>query len=1310
MEHNIEQNLSLYEDKLQFYLVYSPNDSQLSPHMQFAREKLEENVKASNINEVTPGNCVGLSGNFTKKHIVVFDEFEGECFEAIRQTQALVLGPRCVISCMMDNVVLPYIDSPMYNLAMRDLILCLSSFDVQEKRRLKQLIGYMGGRCIDQLAGTVTHLVTESVRTRKYEIAVMQNMKIMKAAWIDEVWKENLSENILATDKTFDEYQLPIFYKLRVTTTGLTRREKKEVEDLVKQEGGNYFGEFSSGNIDVVIAKKNATETAKLKAALNQKKDCLCIEWITDSVKKGGALPIEDYRIDLQAKKHTSTPEKAYANSPRFENTQASNMDVSNIPFASTINDTAMSNLSIVSDLGMASRKRKSNDAANENKDLSYKAAYGKLDVKEAKRAGNFLDGCSVFMCGFSSEEKEKINKILNAGGATRFDTINSNVSHILIGSPSKKDITMLQAVPSDAALVKLDWLLESIAQKTAVDSDRFIYHLNVGKSNAVADEQATAPSPATKRNILLMSQTSKLSTPKRLDFDGDASTAKDQSTHNESTLKSQDQRNKRAQAEDDLIDQYLKAPAPAQTLAPAKEPVAGPSKTTNDVFKVPAQPTANEESRFTDFESESEFSVTMNNQVTFLANLKVYIKGFDIESHESLVEDCRIAGAEVIEDDNYKGTVDFLILPVDAITMNGINVKAKRIVNHNWLINAKRLHQVSETVNSVADPSLEIPYFYEPIFFPEDKLPLMNMNIVFSLYSSDERSFLFQLAQLMGAEVQESFIRASKPLLICPEARSAKYQAAIRWRQPVVNKNWLLDCYKSKKRMALRNYLVGDSIAPVDDIDDDEEVLCSQSIMLPDSRDSSKNTPAIPNRRVEQLRGGSKPSNTAPDSPIIPQFNPEVLNELDTPTRNSILQRFKELDEETPQTKRRRYEQAGIKTPECATTPYWMEYKRQQLEERRTRHAPTQEQIEQIKKRTPWSEVKRSLWKEALGDEYESPSQCYNSNIQPDVSHVNDSVVSRPTGRVLNYDQPGTSGETEADEHIQALADFISKGKQGNDQQQQQYADVPNTATFESEMMNTEQHEVIGWRDPSEVIEDTPKRNARPKSVPCFSISCTSDDLKNKLLKQIQALKGKVCGNLMKYDSACTHFVCEKPSRSEKMLSCVAAGKWVLGLSYIEKSYEANKFLDEEEFEWGNPKAKNLPHIEGANDLSIAQAAHRWRKKLQPIIIPSAKGIFKDFRVILKAAKHESMRTLIEAGRGQIIDVNPDLPLDKQMTLLVDATHILCQQNYAKFTPNEIKALDEANVHRVNVNYLQACITNETTPDVKQFSFKSKV
>lgn len=221
------------------------------------------------------------------------------------------------------------------------------------------------------------------------------NMNIMKASWIADVWDESSAENLLATSQRFESHKVPAFYKLRVTTTGLQRKEKKEVEEMVIAGGGTYYGEFSSSLIDVVIAKKDATETQKLKAAINQKKDCLCVEWIRDSAKQNVALPLDSYRINLQAKKLTSTPEKR-ANVSNFNNTQATGIDISNIHLAGTINETAMSNLSICSDSGANNRKRKSNDAGIENKDLSYKIAFDKLNIQEAKRAGTFLDGCNV--------------------------------------------------------------------------------------------------------------------------------------------------------------------------------------------------------------------------------------------------------------------------------------------------------------------------------------------------------------------------------------------------------------------------------------------------------------------------------------------------------------------------------------------------------------------------------------------------------------------------------------------------------------------------------------------------------------------------------------------------------------------------------------------------------------------------------------------------------------------------------------------------------------------------------------------------
>lgn len=118
-------------------------------------------------------------------------------------------------------------------------------------------------------------------------------------------------------------------------------------------------------------------------------------------------------------------------------------------------------------------------------------------------------------------------------------------------------------------------------------------------------------------------------------------------------------------------------------------------------------------------------------------------------------------------------------------------------------------------------------------------------MIIVFSTYAGDERSFLSQLAAIMGAEVQDSYRKANRPLLICPTNANAKYEAAIKWSEhfgenisqlntqdiyfgfvfvpdlPVVTCEWLLSCYKHKKRVPLKKFLLGDSISPVDDVDD---------------------------------------------------------------------------------------------------------------------------------------------------------------------------------------------------------------------------------------------------------------------------------------------------------------------------------------------------------------------------------------------------------------------------------------------------------------------------------------------------------
>lgn len=66
---------------------------------------------------------------------------------------------------------------------------------------------------------------------------------------------------------------------------------------------------------------------------------------------------------------------------------------------------------------------------------------------------------------------------------------------------------------------------------------------------------------------------------------------------------------------------------------------------------------------------------------------------------------------------------------------------------------------------------------------------------------------------------------------------------------------------------------------------------------------------------------------------------------------------------------------------------------------------------------------------------------------MQQNVTNANTSIASRPSGRHLSFESPT---ESEADDNIRMLAEFIHKGKQGNSETVP-YIDLPNTAQTES-------------------------------------------------------------------------------------------------------------------------------------------------------------------------------------------------------------------------------------------------------------------
>lgn len=207
----------------------------------------------------------------------------------------------------------------------------------------------------------------------------------MKPEWVTDAWNRSRQDNILATNSEFDIYRVPVFYNLGITSTGLNPKIRSDVKAQVEAHGGVYFGGYSSNSINILIAQRDQKESEKLKAAISGKKDCLTPEWIFDSVKKGFALPIMEYKIDLQAKLLASTPDKSSL--PNMMNSS----DISCISDLHPVNETALSNLSYMSNVNVA----RCTEIGAKVKP-TYKSTLETLNLSEAKKAGPFLDGCNV--------------------------------------------------------------------------------------------------------------------------------------------------------------------------------------------------------------------------------------------------------------------------------------------------------------------------------------------------------------------------------------------------------------------------------------------------------------------------------------------------------------------------------------------------------------------------------------------------------------------------------------------------------------------------------------------------------------------------------------------------------------------------------------------------------------------------------------------------------------------------------------------------------------------------------------------------
>ena len=87
----------------------------------------------------------------------------------------------------------------------------------------------------------------------------------------------------------------------------------------------------------------------------------------------------------------------------------------------------------------------------------------GSSDFDVRIQPGNmFLDGCKIYLSGFYGAKLEKLRKIINSGGGTRFNQINEIVSHVIIGDKVDEDFELLRNCEFQMFVVGVQWILDS--------------------------------------------------------------------------------------------------------------------------------------------------------------------------------------------------------------------------------------------------------------------------------------------------------------------------------------------------------------------------------------------------------------------------------------------------------------------------------------------------------------------------------------------------------------------------------------------------------------------------------------------------------------------------------------------------------------------------------------------------------------------------------------------------------------------------------------------------------------------------------
>ena len=404
-----------------------------------------------------------------QRSVFVLERFEEETFDFLKENGCRIVGPQCVLSCLQTKTSLPNVQYPVYSVAMRGLAITCTSVPRQERDRLSEMIQLMGGTVLKDLTSSVTHLVAGEVGSKKYRVACSLNQPILLPEWVYTCWDLCHDRHICATDEEFMEYKCPIFKGITLCVTGIEAEKRKEIKRLVTLHGGTYSGELNMNTCTHLLVDTPKGE--KYEYAKRWNLHCVSTQWFFDSIQSGFCVDESDFYVLPDDENNSSQAGRRVSSNLVKGGSAASSKSSSEKKIANKAAQAALKSAQKHGNKDLMSSSGSKKSLSNQSKRFDNVSRLGETHLGDAEgsdfdvriQPGNmFLDGCKIYLSGFSGDKLEKLRKIINCGGGTRFNQINEIVSHVIVGDKVEADLELLRNCEFQVFVVGVQWILNS--------------------------------------------------------------------------------------------------------------------------------------------------------------------------------------------------------------------------------------------------------------------------------------------------------------------------------------------------------------------------------------------------------------------------------------------------------------------------------------------------------------------------------------------------------------------------------------------------------------------------------------------------------------------------------------------------------------------------------------------------------------------------------------------------------------------------------------------------------------------------------